>query len=223
MVPWKTVEAVDTKDGRLELRRRGQKDILITIDGAVLMSSMFHQSETELGKLGCEPVCQRPAPRLLTAGLGLGFTLRAALDTLPASAHVVVAELNPVVAQWCRGPAAMLTDDALADKRVKLVVGDVMECVREAAEGKAPKFDAIVVDLYVGPGRDPKGEQDAVYADAAVTMVRNALTKGGVYAVWGEDVEPVFEKCLKRVGFNTKHVRSRGPGPRHAIYLATKP
>jgi spermidine synthase len=223
MKPWKTLDVAETDDGQLELRRRGGRDFLITIDGRVLMSSMLHRSEVALSSWGCDPVRNRPSPRVLTAGLGLGFTLRAALDILPPTAQVVVAELNPVVVKWCRGPAAMLSDDALSDARVELFVGDVMECVRDVSRGVRAPFDAIVVDLYVGPGRDPGGVYEALYGDEALASVREALTDGGVYAVWGESHQPEFYESLQRAEFITSCARPRGPGPRHVIYVGVKP
>jgi spermidine synthase len=223
MRPWKTIDVAYTEDGRLELLRRGERDFLITIDGRVLMSSMQHRSEVELATYGCGPIVHRDAPRLLTAGLGLAFTLRAALDMLPPSAEVVVAELNPVVVEWCRGPVAIVNDDPLSDPRVEVVVGDVMECVRDVGRGVRAPFDAIVVDLYVGPGGDPSGEYDAVYGDAALASVKRALSPGGVYAVWGEEHEPEFTESLKRAGFLPSCIRHRGPGRRHVSYIAIKP
>jgi len=220
--PWETLDVAETEDGRLELRRRGQ-DFMITHDGRVLMTSVHHRSESELSTWGCGPIRNRPKPRVLTAGLGLGFTLRAALDLLPDDAQVVVAELNPVVADWCRGPAAVLSDDALADARVELVVGDVMDCVHDVGRGVRAPFDAIVIDLYVGPGPDPAGEYEAVYGDGALAAVWRALTAGGVYAVWGEAREAEFEERLQAIGFATCCARPRGPGRRHVVYVGTKP
>ena len=195
---------------------------MITIDGRTLMSSMAHRSEMELSTWGCGPIANRPAPRVLTAGLGLGFTLRAALDILPPTAHVVVAELNPVVVEWCRGPVAMLSGDALSDERVELVVGDVMDCVWGASRGVRAPFDAIVIDLYFGPFGDASGEPDPLYGPAALAAVKDALTDGGVYAVWGEEPEPQFDLRLQRAGFLTSYARPRGPGPRHVVYVAVK-
>jgi spermidine synthase len=223
MLAWTTLDVADTPDGRLELRRRGEKDTLITLDGRVLMSSMLHRSEVELGKLGCVPIRTRNTPSVLTAGLGLGFTLRAVLDHLPPSATVVVAELNDVVVKWCQGPAASLSSEALADPRVHLFVGDVMACVHDVARSQRPPFDAVVIDLYVGPGRDPRGVYNALYGEAALATVYASLTPGGIYAVWGEDFEPSFDAALQRAGFRTTHARPRRPGRRHVIYVATKP
>ncbi|MCA9622027.1 MAG: hypothetical protein KC731_23550 [Myxococcales bacterium] len=223
MRPWKTLEVVDSPDGRLELRARGERDLVIMHDGRVLMSSMLHRSEAELSVWGCGPVRGRPAPRVLTAGLGLGFTLRAALDILPATAEVVVAELNAVVVEWCRGPAAKVSGDALADERVTVVVGDVMDCVRAASRGEVAPYDAIVIDLYVGPGSDWSGELEAVYGKRALASVKAALTPGGVYAVWGEAVDPRFHARLERAGFITTTARPKGPERRHVVYVAIKP
>ena len=99
----------DTPEGPLELRQRGERGFLITIAGRVLMTSEATRSEHALARLACEALGGRPRPRLLLGGLGMGFTLREALDQLPPDARVVVVDLNPVVVDWCRGPLAALT------------------------------------------------------------------------------------------------------------------
>ena len=102
--PWKTIDRVPTEAGLLELRHRGNRDFLITLGGQVLMNSMANRSEVALGHLACGHLKHSTRPLVLVGGLGMGFTLKAVLDTLPSSAHVTVAELNPVVLAWCRGP-----------------------------------------------------------------------------------------------------------------------
>ena len=113
--PWKTIESVSTVEGILELRQRGERDFLIMIGPQVLMNSLANRSEVVLGQLGCGHLKESESPRVLVGGLGMGFTLRAVLDTLPATARVVVAELNPTVVEWCRGPLAGLTHGAVDD------------------------------------------------------------------------------------------------------------
>ena len=103
--PWQTIESVPTETGLLELRQRGARDFLITVDGRVLMNSLAHRSEIALGQLACAHLSDAALPRVLLGGLGMGFTLKAVLNVLPATAKVVVAELNPVVVAWCRGTA----------------------------------------------------------------------------------------------------------------------
>src|SRR5947209_6254829 len=124
--PFTLIDSVPTPEGPLELRVRGEGDFMITIAGRVLMSSHLHRSEVAVAELGVAPIRKRPSPRVLIGGLGLGFTLRAALDALPRGASVVVAELNPAVVRWCQGPCATLTNHALSDPRVTVVEGDVM-------------------------------------------------------------------------------------------------
>jgi spermidine synthase len=222
--PWTILESVATAEGALELRQRGERDFMITIDGRVLMSSNIHGSEVAVAQLGCKNICERPRPHVLIGGLGLGFTLRAALDQLPPKARVTVAELNRIVVRWCRGPVAAITDGAVADSRVRVYEGDVTREIRRVAgDVDAPRFDAIVLDLYIGPGESSHGSTEALYGMDILGRTHAALSAGGTYAVWGEDPDPSFVQRLQRVGFETEVVRTRGGGPRHTIYLAHKP
>jgi len=217
--PWTLLEAVETADGLLELRRRGERDFMISIDKRVLMTSSFTRSERALAELGCRSIAERKAPRVLIGGLGLGYTLRAALDALPVSARVVVAELNPIVVRWCRSEVASLSGDALADARVEVAVGDVAARIREVARDPSrPRFDAILFDLYVGPG----GHGDPLYGRAIIASIREALSPGGVFAVWGENPDPPFEGRLRAAGFDVRRELVRGGGPIHTVVLARR-
>src|SRR5688500_12176925 len=129
MLPWRTIDRLDTHEGRLELRQRDYQDALMTIDGRVLMTSAAQRSETALDERACAPLAGRPGAQVLVGGLGMGYTLRATLDQLPASARVTVVELNAAVVGWCRGPLAPLSQAALADRRVKVVVRDVARVI----------------------------------------------------------------------------------------------
>ena len=145
MRPWTTLERVDTREGPLELRQRDERDFLITIGGRILMTSKAHGSEDDLARLACAALPKDAAhPRLLVGGLGMAYTLRAALDQLPRGAQVTVAELNPQVVDWCRGPLAHLTDRAAFDPRVKVETVDVARLI---AESPTTYYDAIVLDL----------------------------------------------------------------------------
>jgi spermidine synthase len=220
--PFALIESVNTPEGPLELRQRGERDFMIMVGKRVLMSSAIHRSELAVAELGCAPIRDRKAPRVLIGGLGLGYTLRAALDTLPRNAQVIVAELNDVVVRWCSGPCAVLTNDALNDPRVSVVVGDVTDSIRRvASEPARPRFDAIVLDLYVGPG-DSAHETRSLYGREILKRTSEALSPGGVYAVWGEDPNPPFEQRLREAGFDAELLRVKGGGPRHAVYLAQK-
>jgi spermidine synthase len=211
------IERVDTPEGPLELHQSGEH-FMTTVGGRVLMTSQLNRSEIAVAVLGCAPIAARPAPRVLIGGLGLGFTLRAALDALPPKARVEVAELNPVVERWCRGPVAVLTRDALSDRRVHVSITDVTKPIRAATA----KYDAIVIDLYVGPDDPKHGKIDPLYGTEILQKTHAALKPGGVYAVWSEEPNARFEERLRRVGFSVTLERPRGGGPRHAVYVASK-
>jgi spermidine synthase len=216
MLPWRTIDSLATPEGRLELRRRGERSFLITIAGRVLMTSAAHRSETALAELACAPLVGRGGARVLVGGLGMGYTLRATLDELPASARVTVVELNPAIVAWCRGPLAVLTGNALADRRVKVVVRDVVEVIAAAA---AAAYDAIVLDLYEGPHHATSPASDPLYGRAALERAGRALGPGGVLAIWSEEPDLAFETRLRAVGFEVqRHARGKG-GRSHTIYV----
>ena len=220
--PFAQIDSVQTDEGLLELRRRGDSDFMILIAGRVLMTSTITTSELALAKLGCARIKDSVRPRVLIGGLGLGFTLRAALDTLPQEAEVIVAELNDKVVEWCLGPAGGVTQGAARDPRVSIFRGDVTAAVSTVADqSDQPRLDAILWDLYVGPTRTG-GERDPLYGDKSVKATAKALRPGGVFGVWGETPSPAFEQRLRRSGLLPELVRTGGGGLRHAVYLATK-
>ena len=216
---WQILDSIDTDEGLLDLRQRGRSDFLITIRGRVLMNSSANMSEIVLAELACKPLENKRSIRVLVGGLGMGFSLEAALDNLPADAEVVVSELNPIMVKWCRGPLAHLTGRAVDDPRVKVVIDDVAAAIRYAAiEGKGSRFDAIILDLYEGP-RGPD-RRHYLYGDMALELSRSALKPGGVLAVWSEDPDKTFEKRLKAAKFSVNRQRPGRGGPRHVVYIA---
>ncbi len=220
--PYVTVDVVGTPEGPLELHRRGATDLMITIAGRVLMTNTFTRSEEALARLACNALHGRSAPRLLIGGLGLGHTLRAALDALPADASITVVELSATVVTWCRGPASDASRDALEDPRVEVMVGDVIAHVREVAtDPRRARYDAILLDLYVGPGPVPKGRVDHLYGRREVERTHHALTPGGIYAVWGEAPYPPFLRRLAAAGFSAHTHSVNAGGVRHVIFLGT--
>lgn len=218
-LPWKTIESVATNEGILELRQRGERDFLIMIGTQVLMNSLSNRSELELGRLACQHLKTHPCPRVLVGGLGMGFTLRAVLDCLPASASVVVAELNPIVHDWCRGHLAELTDNAVSDPRVSVRITDVAHLIRSSSD-EEQRFDAIVLDLYRGPHAKTDPLNDPLYGSRAIASARAALNSGGMLAVWGEAYDEGFHKRLQKAGFVVTTRRPGRGGLRHAVFLA---
>jgi spermidine synthase len=219
-LPWKTLDCCTIEgEGSLELRQRGAGDFLITLDALILMNSKAQRSEQALGKLGCRGLMERKAPRVLVGGLGMGITLRATLDALPATARVVVAELNPRILDWCRGPLAELTAGAAGDPRVAVEIADVADLIRRAA---AESFDAIILDLYRGPHPRTDPRNDPIYGSLAIERARKALKPGGLFAVWGENPDRGFEERLAAAGFSVRCERPGRGGYRHAVWVAEK-
>lgn len=220
--PWKTIDRKETPDGALELRQRGERDFLILINGRVLMNSSANRSELALGELACRAVAGKKEPRILIGGLGMALTLRAALNALPPSAHIAVAELNPIVVSWCRGPLSALANRAVEDPRVSVVVDDVSRVIRSAAQTDAKKFDAIIIDLYEGPHAKTDSRNDPFYGSIALLNAYNVLTPDGIFAVWGEAPDHGFEKRLAAAGFGVERLRPGRGGLRHVVYLARR-
>ena len=215
---WQTVATVGTPEGRLELRRR-RDDWLMMIDGRVLMNSFSRNSEEQLAKLGFDALGERRSPKILVSGLGMGFTLRAVLDRAPASAQVVVAELHPVVVEWCRGPLGQANNEATRDPRVRVEVVDVAELI---ASSPAGAFDLILLDLFEGPNASTQAADDPFYGPQALARTHRALTRGGVAGIWSEDADPPFAKRFAAAGFSvTKHSLRSGQS-RHVVYIGRR-
>ncbi len=214
--PWQTIARVSTSEGALELRQRGAGDFLITIAGRVLMTSQARRSEEALATLPLRDRRPRALRDVLVGGLGMGYTLRAALDVLPADARVTVVELNADVAAWCRGPLAPLTGGAVADPRVTVVVADVGAHLAHAARDS---YDAILFDLYEGPHAATQAADDPLYGPRALARVRDALRADGVFAVWSEEPDARFERRLGEVGFRVEKHRAGRGGRAHTVYL----
>jgi len=218
--PWITLATAELADGGLlELRQRGDADFLIVIDGRVLMNSFSRSSEEALSRIGLAHLAGKVAPRVLIGGLGMGFTLRAALDVLPVGAEVVVAELNPVVLEWCKGPLGPATNRAVDDPRVRVELGDVAELI---ARSPAGRFDAVLLDLYEGPNDASQGRNDPFYSPAALEKQRAALATRGVLAVWSEDADAPYEKRFKAAGFMVATHKFGTGGRKHVVYLGVR-
>lgn len=217
---WQTLDRWASPDGLLELRQRDREDFLICIDGRVLMNSRASRSEEELGVRACTGL--GAGARILVGGLGMGFTLRSILDAVGRDARIIVSELYPVVAEWCRGPLSDLTKGCLDDPRVSLEIGNVADVIRRFAEDRE-SLDAVVLDLFEGPHARTDAENDSFYGRAAIGRSHRALAPGGVLAVWAEGRETRFQARLRHQGFVVESHRPGRGGFRHWIVLGRKP
>ena len=179
--------------------------IFIRVDGVELMSTRQHHSEDRLAEVACAGLADRPRAAVLIGGLGLGFTLRAALQHVAADATVVVAEFVPAVIAWNRDPAYGLAADALADPRVEVIAGDVADVIASSRG----RFDAILLDVDNGAAGLTAAANDRLYTPRGLEAARAALEPRGRLAVWSADDDRPFAARLAAAGFAVSVVRAR--------------
>ncbi|MEO6238598.1 MAG: hypothetical protein ABIQ52_16500 [Vicinamibacterales bacterium] len=222
MKPWELLGQTQAPDGSdLSLTLRGGEYVILA-NGKSLMSSRMHGSEEALATSACARLRGRSLPRVLIGGLGMGFTLRATLDHLPADAAIVVAELLPAVVEWNRGPLGPLAKHPLKDRRVRVAPGDVAVAIHAASNA----YDAILLDVDNGPSAFATAGNASLYDDAGLAAARTALNDAGVLAVWSAREDRKFEQRLRYAGFRVQVERVRARlkkgGPRHVIFLGLK-
>ena len=223
MRPWELLDTTTVPgDGRdLRLYRRGD-EFSIKAGYSELMNSRVHGSEDALAELACQRLSDRPAPRVLIGGLGMGFTLAAALQQLGPDAEVVVAELVPAVVTWNRELLCGLAGHPLDDPRVTVHEGDVGQLIRSARGA----YDAILLDVDNGPEGLTRKENDSLYSPAGLTAAMMALRPKGIFGVWSISPDQRFSKRLQQAGFSVEEIRARARGKhgggRHMIWLGVK-
>lgn len=209
-------------DGTVLTLYRHDGDYAIRVAGVELMSTRRHHSEDRLAEVACGPLRDASAPRVLIGGLGLGFTLRAALALLPADAEVVVAELVGEIIEWNRNPEYALAADALADPRVRLRHADVGDVLREGAGA----YDAIMLDVDNGADALTTGGNASLYRAAGVRTAVAALRPGGCVVYWSADDDARFERLMRGAGLRVEsvHVRAHATaGANHTLLVGHAP
>ncbi len=224
MIPLVHLDTAQVPDGGGELRlmQRGD-EFMIMLGSTSLMTSRRSGSEETLATVVCDRLKSRRAPRILIGGLGMGFTLRAALEALGPEAQIVVAELVPAVVAWAKGPMAEVFGDCLTDPRVTIEEKDVGKVIAAAPLA----YDAILLDVDNGPEGLTRRANDALYDRDGLRAARTALRPRGMLAVWSSGPDHKFTQRLKQSGFETEEVKARANGARggawHMIWLATRP
>lgn len=222
MLPWIQLDraTIPGEGGELRLKQRGA-EFSIMLGSNELMNSRLSGSEEALATLSCERISGRNGARMLIGGLGMGFTLRAALGALPDDARVTVAELVPAVVDWARGPMADLHRGTLDDPRVDIHVGDVGALIRS----QKAAYDAILLDVDNGPDGLTRASNDGLYNHTGLRAAKAALRAGGVLAVWSSAPDAGFTRRLREAGFATDEVNVRANGKRggarHVLWIAT--
>lgn len=222
MLPWvKLDETIMPGGGPLKLMQRGTEFSIMS--GTIeLMNSRLSGSEEQLAILSAQRLASRSSPKVLIGGLGMGFTLRRALEVFPAESQIIVAELVPAVIAWARGPLAPIHGTSLDDPRVTVHEGDVAAAIAESKP-----FDAILLDVDNGPDGLSRPANDRLYSTNGLAVAKASLTRGGHLAVWSSAPDARFTKRMRQSGLTTEEVTARaarsGKGGRHTIWFGTKP
>ena len=223
MIPWSLLDTAQIPGGGDELRllRRGA-EFSIKLGNNELMNSRLSATEQALATIACEKIRARARPRILIGGLGMGFTLRAALVVLGMQAQIIVAELVPAVVAWARGPMAELFGNSVADPRVRIKENDVGDLIKSGRSA----YDAILLDVDNGPEGMTREANDRLYDLDGLAAAYMALRPGGVLAIWSSRPDPKFTQRLRKTGFAVVEnpVRAKGPqgGAQHFIWTAMR-
>lgn len=208
--------------GRLRLYRRGE-EFSLRIGGTELMNSLVHRSEDALSELACSKLRETPSPVVLIGGLGMGYTLAAALKRLGPGATVVLAELVAEVVEWNRGPLGHLAGHPLDDARVSVREGDVARLLQTERE----EYDAVLLDVDNGPEGLVHDANNWLYCEDGLAAAFTALRPGGILAVWSSGPDRGFRMRLRKTGFETEETRIRVETKdcdvRDTVWLARRP
>ena len=224
MTPWISlgVSQIPRSKDELALWQRGDEfSIRVTGHDGDLMNSRMHHSEDRLAQLACAEIADRSEPSVLIGGLGMGFTLRAALDALPARVAVTVAELVPAVVDWNRGVLGECAGHPLRDPRTSVVVDDIARVLRSHKSS----FDAILLDVDNGPDALTLRANSWLYSLEGLAAASVSLRPRGVLAVWSVAPDASFTARLERSGFDARAVTVRarpGKGARHVVWVARR-
>jgi len=219
--PRRILETVTLPDGAAMTLVLEGDAFVVRVNGNVLMSSRMHGSEKEMANLGCTGLRERRGARVLVGGLGMGFTLRAALDLVAADTEVVVCELADELVAWNRGPLAHLSLHALDDPRVRVHRGDFVDYLAS----DHGRFHVILVDIDNGPEALTLQTNARLYREAGLRTLHDALTPDGVVVIWSAFASAAFATRMRRAGFDcaAHRVRARGPvikkGGAHTLYV----
>ncbi len=223
MIPWELIDSakIPGNSDEMFLYKRGE-EYSIRVDNCELMNSRVYGSEDALGAMTSAKVADRSAPKVLIGGLGMGYTITAALKRLGPDSKIVVAELVPSVVQWNRGPLAHLAGHPLDDSRVTVREVDVAVILR-ADKGD---YDAIMLDVDNGPEGLTRKRNDWLYTQAGLAAAYTALKPSGILAVWSSSADKRFTKSLKKAGFKVDEARYKARGSRggahHTIWFASR-
>lgn len=224
MIPWVELDRVKVPEDESEIiLRQRDTEFSIRTTTTELMNSRVHGSEDALAELACSRLRHKHGLEVLIGGLGMGYTLAAALQHSEQDAHITVAELIPAVIRWNKLYLGHLAGMPLDDPRVSVQQGDVAKIISI----KKKNWDAILLDVDNGPDGLTREANNCLYGIVGLKQSFEALRPGGILAVWSYAQDDKFtqllNKCRFTVEIKTVRARKPGKGSRHTIWLATKP
>lgn len=220
MKPWKTIATEKPAHGEPLTLHERNGEYQLRVGGHVLMGSRQHGSEEAMARVSCLGLRQ-PRPRVMIGGLGFGFTLRAALDLLPAGAEVTLVELSPEVVAMNRGVLAPLAGRPLDDPRVVVEVADVQQVL-----GRAPqRFDVVLLDVDNGPSALTRPSNSGIYSASGLARAYRALADAGLLVVWSAGPDEAFSRRMRDAGFRVELSSVpavKGGAGRHVLFVGRR-
>ncbi|MCP3940183.1 MAG: hypothetical protein GY710_01705 [Desulfobacteraceae bacterium] len=223
MIPWKEIDRAEVPGNGSEVTLLVRdREFSIRTAGTELMNSRIHGSEAALAELACSRLDVKSGWQILIGGLGMGYTLAAALEQSGPDAQILVSELIPAVVRWNREYLGHLAGMPLADPRVRVEEEDVVKIIGK----RKTAWDAILLDVDNGPAGLTRKANDRLYGKIGLKACFDALRPGGILAVWSCAADEAFTRRLKGCGFKAEIVsvraRKSGKGSRHTIWIGIK-
>jgi len=226
------LDSSQTPDGQHLILTREGEALTIWVEHRVLMSSRLHGSEEALAEVGCEHLIEsarrgrrrKESARVLVGGLGLGYTLRAALDLTLEHDVIEVCEVIPALVEWHReGPLGALAGKPLDDPRVSVVIGDLGATLRS---GEPERYDAMLLDVDNGPEALASRANRWLYGRDGLARAAALLAPGGRVVYWSAFDDAGFTKRLAATGLETRVVKvgaaGRNDREKHVLFVGER-
>ncbi len=223
MIPWEKIDQAEIPGQKKDvtLRRRGEEFSIRTFD-TELMNSRRHGSEESLAELACNRF-KKSHLHILIGGLGMGYTLAAALKSTGSDSSITVSELIPAIVKWNKEHLGHLAGMPLNDPRVMVKIEDVAKTIGKIESA----WDIILLDVDNGPDGLTQKTNDRLYSITGLKKSFFALRPKGILGIWSAKGDAAFTTRLEKSGFNVdiKAVKARKSGKKlkHTIWLAEKP
>jgi len=223
MKPHLKLAETKTPDGARLTLHEHDGAYCVRVNGQALMDSTVATSEGQIGELATNKFPRYGKSRVLIGGLGLGFTLRTALEGVGPHGVVELVELLPAIVEWNRTFMKGLNGALVDDKRVELRVTDVWSVLMRAGSAR---YDAIILDTDNGPSAMVQRSNARLYDDAGLKRISAALKPTGRAVIWSAAPDKAYAARLAKAGFKVEVVAAKvhaaAKRPAYTLYIADK-